>query len=114
MNTYIQDAGLLLLRMVPSGMMMTHGWPKFQRLLAQWGSEEGVRFFDFMGLGPKMSLNLTVLAELVAPALLIVGLQTRLAAIPAACTITIKLFRRHTIFDKVPSSRTVFGNGTSW
>ena len=65
MNTSLQDAGLLLLRVVPSGIMMTHGWPKFQRLLAQWGSEEGVRFFDFMGLGPEISLVLTVLAELI-------------------------------------------------
>ena len=55
--------------------MMTHGWPKFQRLLSQWGSEEGVKFFDFMGLGPDISLVLTVLAELVAPALMIVGFQ---------------------------------------
>ena len=73
-------AGLLLLRVVPSSMMMTHGWPKFQRLLEQWGSEEGVKFFDFMGLGPEISLVLTVLAELVAPALMIVGFQTRWAA----------------------------------
>ena len=95
MNTSIQDAGLLLLRVLPSGIMMTHGWPKFQRLLAQGGSEEGVRFFDFMGLGPKMSLILTVLAELVAPALLIVGLQTRLAASPAAFTMGVAAFVVH-------------------
>ena len=95
MNTSLQDAGLLLLRVVPSGIMMTHGWPKFQRLLDQWGSEEGVKFFDFMGLGPEISLILTVLAELVAPALLIVGLHTRLAAIPAAFTMGVAAFVVH-------------------
>ena len=88
-------AGLLLLRVVPSGMMMTHGWPKFQRLLEQWGSEEGVKFFDFMGLGPEISLVLTVLAELVAPALMIVGFQTRWAAIPATFTMGVAAFGVH-------------------
>ena len=88
-------AGLLLLRVVPSGMMMTHGWPKFQRLLEQWGSEEGVKFFDFMGLGPEISLVLTVLAEFVAPALMIVGFQTRWAAIPAAFTMGVAAFVVH-------------------
>jgi putative oxidoreductase len=75
--------------------MMTHGWPKFQRLLDQWGSEEGVKFFDFMGLGPETSLVLTVLAELVAPALIIVGFQTRWAAIPAAFTMGVAAFVVH-------------------
>ena len=90
-----QHFGLLLLRTVPSGIMMTHGWPKFQRLLAQWGSEEGVRFFDFMGLGPEISLVLTVLAELIAPALMIVGIKTRLAAIPATFTMGVAAFVVH-------------------
>jgi putative oxidoreductase len=90
-----QHAGLLLLRVVPSGIMMTHGWPKFQRLLDQWDSEEGVKFFDFMGLGPEISLVLTVLAELVAPALMIVGFQTRWAAIPAAFTMGVAAFVVH-------------------
>ena len=95
LSSRAQHAGLLLLRAVPSGIMMTHGWPKFQRLLDQWGSEEGVKFFDFMGLGPEISLVLTVLAELVAPALIIVGFQTRWAAIPAAFTMGVAAFVVH-------------------
>ena len=95
LSSRARNAGLLILRAVPAGIMMTHGWPKFQRLLDQWGSEEGVKFFDFMGLGPEISLILTVLAELVAPALLIVGLQTRLAAIPAAFTMAVAAFVVH-------------------
>ena len=95
LHSHAHHAGMLLLRTVPSGIMMTHGWPKFQRLLAQWGSEEGVKFFDFMGLGPEISLVLTVLAELVAPALMIVGFQTRWAAIPAAFTMGVAAFVVH-------------------
>ena len=95
LSARVEHIGLLLLRAVPSGIMMTHGWPKFQRLLDQWGSEEGVKFFDFMGLGPEISLVLTVLAELVAPALMIVGFKTRWAAIPAAFTMGVAAFVVH-------------------
>ena len=95
LHSLAHHAGLLLLRVVPSGIMMTHGWPKFQRLSDQWGSEDGVRFFDFMGLGPEISLVLTVLAELVAPALMIVGFKTRWAAIPAAFTMGVAAFVVH-------------------
>ena len=35
MLSFLPDLGLLLLRVVPSGMMMTHGWPKFNRLMEQ-------------------------------------------------------------------------------
>lgn len=91
----LPDAGLLLLRVVPSGLMMTHGWPKMNRLFDQWGSEEGVKFFDFLGLGPEMSLILTVLAELVAPALIVVGWKTRWAALPAAFTMGVAAFVVH-------------------
>ena len=91
----LPDVGLLVLRAVPSGLMMTHGWPKMNRLLDQWGSEEGVKFFDFMGLGPEVSLILTVLAELVAPALMVVGWKTRWAALPAAFTMGVAAFVVH-------------------
>ena len=91
----LRNAGLLLLRTVPSGIMMTHGWPKLQRLLDQWGTEEGVKFYDFMGLGPEVSLILTVLGELVAPALMVVGFQSRLAALPAAFTMGVAAFVVH-------------------
>jgi len=91
----LPDVGLLILRVVPSGLMMTHGWPKMNRLFDQWGSEEGVKFFDFLGLGPEVSLILTVLAELVAPVLMVVGWKTRWAALPAAFTMGVAAFVVH-------------------
>ena len=51
MTPTLHHAGLLLLRTLPSAIMMTHGWPKFLRLVEQLGTESGVKFFDFMGLG---------------------------------------------------------------
>ena len=95
MLSFLPDLGLLLLRVVPSGMMMTHGWPKFNRLMEQWGSEEGVRFYDFMGLGPEVSLALTVTSELIAPAMMVVGWKARWAAVPAAFTMGVAAFVVH-------------------
>ena len=95
MLSFLPDLGLLLLRVVPSGMMMTHGWPKFNRLMDQWGSEEGVRFYDFMGLGPEVSLALTVTSELIAPAMMVVGWKARWAAVPAAFTMGVAAFVVH-------------------
>ncbi|MDB0025273.1 DoxX family protein [Flavobacteriales bacterium] len=95
MLSFLPDLGLLLLRAVPSGMMMTHGWPKFNRLMEQWGSEEGVRFYDFMGLGPEVSLALTVTSELIAPAMMVVGWKARWAAVPAAFTMGVAAFVVH-------------------
>ena len=95
MLSFLPDLGLLLLSVVPSGMMMTHGWPKFNRLMEQWGSEEGVRFYDFMGLGPEVSLVLTVASELVAPAMMVVGWKARWAAVPAAFTMGVAAFVVH-------------------
>ena len=95
MLSFLPDLGLLLLRVVPSAIMMTHGWPKFNRLMDQWGSEEGVRFYDFIGLGPEVSLALTVASELVAPALMVVGWKARWAAVPAAFTMGVAAFVVH-------------------
>ena len=93
--SFLPDLGLLVLRVVPSGMMMTHGWPKFNRLMEQWGSEDGVRFYDFMGLGPEVSLALTVTSELLAPAMMVVGWKARWAAVPAAFTMGVAAFVVH-------------------
>lgn len=95
MTPTLHHAGLLLLRTLPSAIMMTHGWPKFLRLVDQLGTEAGVKFFNFMGLGSEISLTLTVLAELVAPAMMILGFKTRLAAIPAAFTMGVAAFVVH-------------------
>lgn len=55
--------------------MLSHGFPKLQMLLA--GGK--IEFFDFMGLGPQISLILTVFAEFVCSILLILGLFTRVS-----------------------------------
>ena len=52
------DIALLLLRITIAVLMLTHGIPKLDML-----SAEPIAFMDFMGLGPELSLYLTIFAE---------------------------------------------------
>lgn len=74
-NSVIRDIILLIVRVFIGFAMLSHGFPKLQMLLE--GGD--VKFFDFIGLGPKISLILTVFAEFVCSILLILGLFTRVA-----------------------------------
>jgi putative oxidoreductase len=82
---------LLLARFGSSSMMMVHGFHKWEKLVA--GGE--IKFFDFIGMGPTVTLVLTILAELVAPVLIIVGLWTRYASALIAFTMFIAAFVVH-------------------
>lgn len=87
----LHDAGQLILRVGVSALMMTHGWPKLQKLVA--GGE--IEFFDFMWMGPTISLALAVVGEFFAPILIIIGYQTRWAALVAAFTMGVAAFYVH-------------------
>lgn len=52
-------------------------------------------FMNFMGLGPKISLMLVVFAEAFCSVLLVLGLLTRLAAIPIIITMIVAAFVVH-------------------
>ncbi|MET7029052.1 DoxX family protein [Sediminicola luteus] len=84
------DVGLLLLRIVPSTLMITHGYPKFQKLIS--GDFE---FADPIGLGAAPSLFLTVIAEFICPVLMIIGFKTRWAALPPAFVMFVATFIVH-------------------
>ena len=68
---------------------------QMQKLLAEWGTDKGVQFMDFLGLGAEISLILTVIAELFAPVLIIVGWKTRWAALTVAFTMFVAAFVAH-------------------
>jgi len=87
----LNDFGLLVLRLGMAGLMLTHGYPKAQKLFA--GGE--IQFADPIGVGATASLALAVFGEVVAPAFLIVGFLTRWAAIPAAATMAVAAFVVH-------------------
>jgi len=72
-STVFRDIILLIVRVFTGFAMLSHGFPKLQMLL-EGGN---VEFFNFFGLGPQISLILTVFAEFVCSILLILGLFTR-------------------------------------
>lgn len=79
-----KDLGLLILRVGASVLMLTHGFGKLQRFIADPSD-----FGDPIGLGPTISLILAVLGEFIAPLLIIVGYKTKLAAIPPFITMLV-------------------------
>lgn len=83
--------GLPIFRIAVSLMMMSHGWAKLMKLMN--GGE--IKFFNFMGLGPEISLGLAVIGELIAPLLILIGFKTRYAAFPAMFTMAIAAFVVH-------------------
>ena len=84
------DYGLLLLRVGIGGLMLTHGIPKISKL-----AESPIKFPDPIGLGSSTSLVLTIIGEVIAPILIIIGLKTKLASIPAAITMFVAFFIIH-------------------
>lgn len=84
------DLALLLLRLGFGGLMLTHGIPKLSKL-----GESPIEFADPIGIGHTLSLILTLIGEVAAPILIIIGLKTKLAAIPAAITMAVAAFVVH-------------------
>jgi putative oxidoreductase len=84
------DLGLLLLRLVAGGLMLTHGLPKLQMILAG-----NYQFGDPIGLGTELSLILVTFAEVVCAALVIIGLLTKLATIPVIIDMMVAFFVVH-------------------
>jgi putative oxidoreductase len=85
------DLAVLIVRVSVSLSMLTHGWPKLNRLLE--GGE--ISFGDPLGLGPTVSLVLAVFAEVVCSVLIALGLGTRLASIPLIITMGVAAFVVH-------------------
>ncbi|TLP74124.1 DoxX family protein [Maribacter sp. ACAM166] len=89
-NPLLKDIGLAFFRISVSAMLLTHGLPKFQKLIS--GNFE---FGDPIGIGAAPSLFLAVIGEFICPILIIIGFRTRLSAIPAAITMGVAVFIAH-------------------
>ncbi|WP_425391439.1 DoxX family protein [Ekhidna sp.] len=74
----------LILRVSFGGMMLTHGWGKFNRLISG-----NLSFADPIGIGEAPSLVLAVIGEFVCPILLMVGFKTKFNAIAPAITMLV-------------------------
>lgn len=90
-NQAAADVWLLLLRVTIASFMLTHGFPKFLKLIE--GGE--IAFYDFLGIGATASLFLAVLGEFVCSLLVLLGFATRLASIPVIITMFVAAFLVH-------------------
>jgi putative oxidoreductase len=85
------NIALFILRISAGAFMLTHGWGKFLKLIG----DDPIQFADPLGVGVTASLLLTVFAEVFCSILLILGLTTRLAAIPSLITMLVAAFVVH-------------------
>ena len=81
-KTVAEDIGLLIMRLGTGSMILTHGLAKLMRFFG----DEPIKFMDFLGLGPVISLSLAVFAEFFCAILIMIGFKTRLATIPLMIT----------------------------
>jgi putative oxidoreductase len=79
--------GLLILRVTAGGLMLIHGWQKLIGFGAGWGS-----FPNPIGVGSHVSQILAVFAEFFCSLAVILGIKTRLAAIPLLITMLVAAF----------------------
>jgi putative oxidoreductase len=82
---------LLVIRLLAGGFMLTHGIPKLMRLF----SGDEIRFADPYGLGAFISFVLVIFAEFFCSIFTILGLGTRLAAVPIMITMLTAAFYAH-------------------
>jgi putative oxidoreductase len=89
---WTHQLALLILRVASGGLMLvSHGLGKAEKLLG--GGP--IRFADPYGLGEEVSLALAAGAETVCAALLVLGLFTRLSALPLIVTMVTAAFITH-------------------
>jgi len=84
------NTAMLLLRLVVGFLMINHGYNK----LVHFGDKHN-SFMNFLGLGSTISLALAIFAEFFCSLFLILGLFTRLSAIPLIVTLCVALFKSH-------------------
>lgn len=90
-NSNLTDVALLFARVSVAVLMLVHGLPKLAMLFA--GGP--LQFPGVMGMSPELSLALAVFAEVGCSVLLLVGLGTRIAAIPLIITMLVAVLMIH-------------------
>ena len=91
MKDLLRDAGLLVMRLALGAMMIVgHGWPKIATF-----EQRAPRFLDPFGVGSEASLVMAIGAEVGCSILVMLGLGTRLAAVPLVVTMFVAAFVAH-------------------
>ncbi len=92
------NIGMLLLRIGAGALIMPRGYSKLVHF-----AEKKNSFMNFLGIGSTLSLSLVIFAEFFCGMFIILGLFTRLAAIPLIISLSVALFKAN--------NGDVFGNG---
>lgn len=91
MRTIGQDLGLLFIRLMAGGLMLSaHGWGKLANF-----SVYAAQFPDPIGLGSTVALSMAIFAEVFCACLIVSGFVTRLAAAPLVITMFVAVFIVH-------------------
>jgi putative oxidoreductase len=84
------NTAMLFLRIVMGGLLLKHGYDKMVHF-----EETAAHMINFFGIGQKASTALLIFAEFFCSLLVILGLFTRLAAIPIIIAMCVALFMVH-------------------
>jgi len=85
----LASLGLLALRIAICAMMLTHGLYKLSNF------SEMSQTFNPIGIGGTLSLSLVIFAEVFCSIALLLGLFTRLAALPLIFAMCVAIFVTH-------------------
>jgi putative oxidoreductase len=83
--------GLAFLRIGGSALLLTHGFPKLQRLFA----EGPIEFADPLGIGSSPTFFLAVFSEFLCSVLVLIGFKTRWATLPIIATMLVAGLIQH-------------------
>jgi putative oxidoreductase len=93
-NSKYTDSGisfaLLVVRLSVGGLMIPHGVKKLMSFAAKSST-----FSDPFGIGHPTSMALVIFAELFCAVFIVMGLMTRLAAIPLIIAMSVAVFKAH-------------------
>ena len=82
---------MLFLRVVFGLLIISkHGYDKLVKF-----STLQYQFYNFLGLGSRISLGLAIFAEVLCALFIVIGLFTRLACIPLVIAMSVALFSAH-------------------
>lgn len=89
-SAFAFNASMLLLRVAFGILMMSHGYDKLVHF-----SEGKSDFYNLFGIGSTSSLVLCIFAEFFCALFLIIGLFTRVVAVPLIINMSVALFSAH-------------------
>ena len=89
-NAFAFNASMLLLRLALGILMMSHGYDKLVHF-----NERKSDFYNLFGIGSTSSLVLSIFAEFFCALFLIIGLFTRVVAVPLVINMSVALFSVH-------------------